>query len=54
MPLSVKGREIKKAMVEHYGQAKGDRVFYASENAGKISGVTTKPKVTTRYAKRGR
>jgi hypothetical protein len=39
MPLTKKGRKIKKAMAEQYGKEKGERVFYASENKGKIKGV---------------
>ena len=40
MPLNKKGKEIKAAMEKEYGSKKGERVFYASENAGKIKGVT--------------
>lgn len=39
MPLTDKGAEIKGAMQEHYGDKKGEQVFYASKNAGKITGV---------------
>lgn len=39
MPLTTKGKKIKKAMTEEYGADKGERVFYASRNAGKIKGV---------------
>ena len=39
MPLTKKGAKIKKAMEKTYGKAKGDRVFYASENSGRIKGV---------------
>jgi hypothetical protein len=39
MPLSRKGRKIKKAMEKEYGTKKGERVFYASENKGKIRGL---------------
>lgn len=39
MPLSFKGRKIKKAMEREYGKKKGDSVFYASENAGKFRGL---------------
>lgn len=42
MPLTSKGRKVKRAMEKTYGKAKGDRVFYASENAGKIKGVAKK------------
>lgn len=40
MPLTKKGKEIKKAMDKEYGKKKDDQVFYATENKGKIKGVT--------------
>lgn len=39
MPLSSKGAEIKSAMTKEYGEKKGEEVFYASKNAGTITGV---------------
>jgi hypothetical protein len=44
MPLTPKGRKIKARMMAPpsqggYGKKQGERVFYASENAGKIKGV---------------
>jgi hypothetical protein len=42
MPLTEKGKEIKSSMTEQYGPEKGEEVFYASKNAGRISGVDTK------------
>lgn len=39
MPLTPKGRKIKREMEQQYGKKKGDQVFYASENSGKIKGV---------------
>ena len=39
MPLTAKGEEILKSMQKQYGEKKGQSVFYASKNAGKISGV---------------
>lgn len=39
MPLTAKGEEILAAMQKEYGAEKGKQVFYASRNAGKISGV---------------
>lgn len=39
MPLTAKGTKIKEAMQQEYGEEKGERVFYASKNAGKITGV---------------
>ena len=40
MPLTSKGKKIKKAMLKTYkSENKADEVFYASRNAGKITGV---------------
>lgn len=39
MPLTKKGRKIKRAMRQHYGKQMGTRVFYASANKGTIKGV---------------
>lgn len=39
MPLTTKGRKIKKKMESTYGKKKGEQVFYASKNKGKIKGV---------------
>jgi hypothetical protein len=39
MPLTKKGQKILRAMQKEYGKEKGKRVFYASANAGKITGV---------------
>ena len=39
MPLTDKGKKIMKAMKEKYGKKKGEQVFYASRNKGKIKGV---------------
>ena len=39
MPLTKKGVKIRRAMRKQYGEKKGDRVFYASQNAGKIKGT---------------
>ena len=39
MPLTEKGSEIMSAMKREYGESEGERVFYASKNAGKITGV---------------
>ena len=38
-PLTAKGKKIMSAMKKEYGEKKGKSVFYASRNAGKISGV---------------
>ena len=39
MPLTEKGKRIKKIMEAHYGAEKGKKVFYASERKGKLKGV---------------
>jgi hypothetical protein len=39
MPLSGKGRKIRTAMRKRYGKKKGDQVFYATENKGRIGGL---------------
>ena len=41
MPLTKKGKKIKRAMKE-YGAKKGEQVFHASANKGKIKGVEKK------------
>lgn len=42
MPLTAKGKKIKKAMEKQYGKKKGKQVFYASEAKGSIKGVAHK------------
>ena len=32
MPLSEKGKKVKKAVEKQYGKTKGEKVFYAMEN----------------------
>lgn len=58
MPLTPKGEKIKAAMEKEYGKKKGEQVFYASENKGKIKGVALKTpksnKPTKRPSGRGR
>ena len=39
MPLTPKGKKIKKAMEKEYGKEKGKKVFYASQNKGTIKGT---------------
>ena len=41
-PLTKKGEEVMRAMKRSYGDMQGERIFYASENAGKITGVHVK------------
>lgn len=45
MPLTEKGEKIMGAMKEKYGSEKGEQVFYASKNAGKITGVDAADRV---------
>ena len=42
MPLTKKGVKIKKAMEKEYGEKKGKRVFYSSQNKGTIKGTHKK------------
>lgn len=42
MPLNSKGKKIMKAMKKEYGGKKGKRIFYATMNKGKITGVEGK------------
>jgi hypothetical protein len=39
MPLTKKGKRIRRQMRSFYGKKRGDRVFYASERSGRITGV---------------
>lgn len=39
MPLTKKGSKILSSMVGEYGPKKGEQVFYASRNKGRITGV---------------
>ena len=39
MPLTSKGIKILRAMREKYGDEKGTRVFYSSQNKGVITGT---------------
>jgi hypothetical protein len=42
MPLTTKGKKIKKSMEKTYGKKKAKKVFYASINKGKIKGAEKK------------
>lgn len=44
MPLTRKGKKIKKAMEEQYGKEKGEDVFYASQQKKTITGTHLKRK----------
>lgn len=39
MPLTEKGEKIMRGMKQEYGPEKGEQVFYASKNKGRIKGV---------------
>lgn len=41
-PLTKKGLKIREKMQEYYGEDKGEEVFYASVNKGKIKGAEKK------------
>lgn len=41
-PLTKKGTKVKKAMEKTYGKDKGEKVFYASVNKGKVKGAEKK------------
>lgn len=42
MPLTPKGKKVKKAMTKTYGPKKGKQVFYASINKGTVKGAEKK------------
>ena len=42
MPLTKKGKKIQKAMADHYGKKKGEEVFRAMINEGKVTGAEGK------------
>jgi hypothetical protein len=44
VPITKKGKKIMSQMKKQYGGKKGEQVFYASKNAGKIKGVEKKRK----------
>jgi hypothetical protein len=44
MPLTTKGKKVKAAMQKQYGKERGERVFYATENKGKVKGLAKKGK----------
>jgi hypothetical protein len=44
MPLTQKGKKILKEMKGEYGSDKGEQIFYASINKGKIKGAEGKTK----------
>ena len=44
MPMTTKGKKIMVKMVDQYGAKKGQQVFYAMVNEGKLKGVEGKRK----------
>lgn len=42
MPLTDRGRKIMASLKKQYGAKKAKKIFYASKNKGKISGVDKK------------
>ena len=42
MPLNKKGKKINTSMTKRYGKKKGEAIFYAMENSGKLKGVKKK------------
>ena len=40
MPMSKAGRKIKSSLKDQYGSKKGEKIFYAMENKGKIPGMS--------------
>ena len=54
MPLTKKGRKIKSAMKEQYGEEKGKQVFYASQKKGTIKGTHHSAAMGSFYDKRGK
>jgi len=42
VPLTDKGKKIKKTMKKQYGKKKGEKIFYASANKGTITGIDKK------------
>ena len=51
MPLNKKGEKIMSAMKKEYGGKKGERVFYASRNKGRIKGVEYSNKHASAHAR---
>lgn len=54
MPLTKKGRKIKRAMQKTYGRKLGTSIFYASENKGSITDVRDRRFKKTKKSKRGK
>jgi hypothetical protein len=39
MPLTLKGRKIKRALVKRYGKKRGTSILYAGKNKGTFKGI---------------
>ena len=44
MPLTKKGKKVKRAMAKTYGKKDGEQVFYASINKGTVKGAEKRPR----------
>lgn len=44
MPLTTKGRKVMRELKDEYGDQRGQAVFYAMVNSGKLRGVEEKRK----------
>jgi hypothetical protein len=42
MPLTKKGKKVKKSFEKEYGKKKGESIFYATENKKKMKGLKKK------------
>lgn len=51
MPLTKKGNKILTNMKKEYGSKKGESVFYASINKGKVTGAEGKKKTKSKKKK---
>lgn len=54
MPLTEKGKKVLASMKKQYGAKKGEQVFYASINAGKLTGVEGKGHQKKKHHGKGR
>ena len=48
MPLTSKGRKVMRELKDEYGSKRGEGVFYAMVNSGKLTGVEEKRKRKTK------
>lgn len=45
MPLTAKGEKIERALVQEYGEKKGEQVLYAGKNKGTFTGIDNDAKL---------